>query len=257
MKRMIRILVAVAVAGAFAAGPARAGDVLFYSGHAGLDEGHTQFAALIAGEGGSVDFSSAAVLPGLGGYRLVLISVPGYGDPAAFFSAAEKAALVAFLADGNHKVVCIGEWDGFYGAGQAVMVDLIAAIGGGTGISFLPNVFDSGCNAYGCGGTLGASPLVAGLGHVCKAATSTWNPGAGGSVAFPVEAPNSPWIVDNGTNIPCIVGIGDSNTLSDGCNHLTDADTREFARRLYTLQCSGDPVKAEATTWGSMKAIYR
>jgi hypothetical protein len=53
MKRMIRILVAVAVAGAFAAGPARAGDVLFYSGRAGLDEGHTQFATLIAGEGGS------------------------------------------------------------------------------------------------------------------------------------------------------------------------------------------------------------
>ena len=257
MKRITRIFAAALLAGTIATGTAHAGDVLFYYGHAGLNEGHTQFAALIAAQGGSVDFDNGAVLPSLAGYRLVLISVPGLGNPADFFSAAEKASLIAFLGNANHKVVCIGEWNGFYGAGQAVLIDLINAIGGGTGIAFLPNVFDSGCFAYNCGGTLGVSPLVAGLTHVCKAATSTWNPGTGGSVAFPVEAPNQPWIVDNGTNVPCIVGIGDSNTLSDGCGHLTDADTYTFAKRLYTIQCSGEVVGAQPTTWGGVKAIYR
>jgi hypothetical protein len=257
MHRIIRVLAAALVAGSFAAGAGHAGDVLFYYGHGGIDEGHADFSAIIAAEGGSVDFSSAATLPSLAGYRLVLISVPGHFDDTAFFSAAEKFALNAFLADANHKVVLIGEWDGFYGPGQDVLIDLAAAIGGGTGIAFIPGVYDSGCYAYGCGGALGVSPLVSGLGHLCKAATAIWDPGTGGSVAFPVEAPDDPWVVDNGTDVPCIVGIGDSNTLSDGCGHLADADTEEFARRLYTIRCSGEPVQAESATWGRVKSTYR
>lgn len=257
MNRIMRILSAALVAGCLTAGSGHAGDVLFYYGHGGLDEGHTTFSALIAAEGGSVDFNNNVTLPSLAGYRLVLISVPGWADPGAFFSAAEKAALNLFLADPNHKVVAIGEWDGFYGIGQAVLIDLVSAIGGGTGIAFEPGVFDGGCFAYSCAGALGASPLVSGLTHVCKAATATWIPGTGGSVAFTVDAPTKPWVVDNGTDVPCIVAIGDSNTLSDGCGHLSDADTEEFARRLYTIRCSGDPVQVESSTWGGLKAIYR
>jgi len=255
MRRILGCFLALAVL--VLAGRAHAGNVLFYYGHGGLNEGHTQLAALIATEGGSMDFSNAAALPSLAGYRLVFISVPGLNSPLAFFSAAEKAALITYLSDGANKVVAIGEWDGFYGSGQAVLIDLVNAIGGGTGIAFNPGVYDRGCFAYSCAGALGVSPLVAGSAHVCKAATATWNPGTGGSVAFPVEAPSLPWVVDNGTNVPCIVGIGDSNTLSDSCNHLSDADTREFARRLYTIRCSGAPVEGKRSTWGEVKSIYR
>lgn len=253
MKKLAIALAGLLIAGG---GVANAGDTLFYTGHGGLNEGHATLAAIVAGEGGSVDLSNAAVLPSLAGYRLVIISTPGWLEPANFFSAAEINALNAFLADAAHKVVCIGEWDGFYGPGQAVLIDLISQIGGGTGIQFIPGVFDGGCFAYNCDGALGVSPLVAGLSQVCRAATAIWNPGSGGSVAFPVESA-SPWIVDNGTNVPCIVGIGDSNTLSDPCGHLGHADTAEFARRLYTITCAGDPVPTEESTWGVIKNSYR
>jgi hypothetical protein len=257
MKKFSLMLGALLMAGALVAAPASAGDSLFYYGHGGLNEGHAQWGAIIAGEGGSLDFNNAATLPSLAGYTLVAISTPGWQDPGAFFSVAEKDALNAFLADGAHKVVLIGEWDGFYGAGQAVLIDLVNSIGGGTGIAFIPGAYDCGCFSYNCDGALGASPLVTGLTHVCRACTAIWNPGSGGSVAFTVESPANPWVVDNGTNIPCIVCIGDSNTLSDSCGHLTDADTAEFARRLYTITCAGEPVPTESTTWGQLKGLYR
>jgi len=239
------------------AGPvAFAGDVLFYSGHSGLDEGHSQFASIVAGAGGSIDFDASATLPSLDGYEVVFISLPGFSNPEDLFGPSEVDALNAFLGDPGHRVVLIGEWDGFYWAGIGVLMDLLAQIGGGTGIQFLPGLFDSGCYSYNCDGALGASPLVDGLSQVCRAATAIWNPGSGGSVAFPVESA-SPWIVDNGTNVPCIVGIGDSNTLSDPCGHLGDLDTAEFARRLYTITCAGDPIPTEESTWGVIKNSYR
>jgi len=250
------IVSALLLACAVGAAPAQA-NTLFYYGHGGLNEGHTQLAGLYAtaGCGGRFDENADAVLPGLAGYNLVFISVPGWLAPGDFFSAAEKGALAAWLLDGRHRLVLIGEWDGFYGAGAAVLIDLINTLGVG-GMAFLPNVFDSGCSAYGCASGLGVDPLVAGLTHVCKAATSTWNPGGGSSVAFPVEAPVDPFIISNGTNIPCIIGIGDSNVLSDGCNHLSDADTREFALRMCRINCEGI-VADDAFTWGRVKGIYR
>jgi hypothetical protein len=237
-------------------------DTLFYYGHAGLNEGHNQLAALYAanGCGGQFVVNNAATLPTLlnSSYNLVFISVPGLGNPGDFFSATEKQDILDWLnASGNHRLVLIGEWDGFYGQGQAVLIDLINDIGVG-GMAFIPGVYDSGCFAYNCANcSLGTDPLVAGLDHVCKAATSVWNEGGGAAVAFPTENCNDPWVISNGSDVPCIVGIGDSNTLSDGCGHLTDADTAEFALRLCTINCAGEPTAVEPGTWGKIKATYR
>lgn len=257
MKNFAKVLGAVLVAGALTVSAAQA-NTLFYYGHAGLNEGHTQLAALYAanGCGGEFVVNNDASLPGLAAYNLVFISVPGLGDPGAFFSAAEKSALDAFLVDGNHRLVLIGEWDGFYGGGQAVLIDLINYLGVG-GMAFIPGVFDSGCFAYDCGGTLGSDPLVDGLSHVCKAATSVWNPGGGAAVAYPFENTADPWVISNGTNVPCLIGIGDSNTLSDGCGHLGDSDTATFALRICQLNCAGEPVPTQEKTWGGVKALYR
>lgn len=256
MKKLVLSLGALLVTGALSVNVANAGNVLFYSGHGGLNEGHNQWQGVIAGDGGVIDYNADASLPSLAGYTLLVISTPGWQDPGAFFSAAEIDAINAFLLDGAHKVVGIGEWDGFYGAGQAVFIDLIAQIGGGTGIAFIPGAYDCNCFSYNCQSGLGSSPLVDGLTHVCKACTAIFDEGLGGAVAFPVDAPNDPFIVDNGEDIPCIVGIGDSNVLSDGCGHLTDADTAEFARRLYTITCAGDPVATETRTWGQIKSRF-
>lgn len=256
MKKIALSLGALLVTGALSVNVANAGNVLFYSGHGGLNEGHNQWQTVIAGDGGVIDYNSDAALPSLAGYSLLVISVPGWLDPGAFFSAAEIGAINTFLLDASHKVVAIGEHEAFYGAGQAVFIDLVSQIGGGTGIAFIPGVIDCGCFAYNCAGTLGASPLVAGLTHVCRACTGIFNEGSGGAVAFPVETPNDPYIVDNGTNVPCIVGIGDSNVLSDGCGHLTDADTAEFARRLFTITCAGDPVATTVESWGRIKSRF-
>jgi hypothetical protein len=143
--------------------------------------------------------------------------------------------------------------------------------------------------------------LTAGLGHVCYAYTGTWDPSLGVPLAYP-EDPGAPgpYIVSNGTDIPCIVGVGDSNILTDLCpDHLGpagDADSKEFARRLYRVTCAGEPQFAcclpegrcailtredclaaggtffvdmtcdevtcgptatEGTTWGRIKGIYR
>jgi hypothetical protein len=260
MKKLAKMLGALLLAGVLVAPAAQAGDVLFYYGHAGINEGHTEFISLISGEGGTVDQNNDATLPTLVGsdYTLALISVPGWGDPNAYFSATEKQDIIDWLVNEAHKLVLIGEWDGFYGQGQQVLIDLVNAVGGGTGIDFIPGVYDSGCFAYECGGTLTSDPLVDGLDHVCKAATAIWDPGNGAAVAFPYESTIDPWVVSNGTVETCIVGIGDSNTLSDGCSHINgDADTAEFARRLYTITCGGNPVPTESTTWGALKANYR
>jgi len=259
MKNFAMMLGALIVAGALV-GSAQAGDALFYYGHAGLNEGHTQFAGVIAADGGTLDFDNSATLPTLVGstWNLVVISVPGLGNPSDVFSNAEKTDISTWLAQTlSHRLVLIGEWDGFYGAGQAVLIDLVNAVGGGTGISFIPGAYDCDCFSYNCAGALGADPLVAGLDHVCRACTAIWNPGAGGSVAFTVESPDNPWIVSNGTVSPCIVCIGDSNTLSDGCGHLGDADTAEFARRLHAITCAGTPVPVQERTWGGIKTLYR
>ncbi len=240
------------------AGPvAFAGDVLFYSGHSGLDEGHSQFASIVAGAGGSIDFDASATLPSLDGYEVVFISLPGFSNPEDLFGPSEVDALNAFLGDPGHRVVLIGEWDGFYWAGIGVLMDLLAQIGGGTGIQFLPGLFDSGCYSYNCDGALGASPLVDGLSHVCRADTAVWDEGTATPVAFPIDSPSDPWIVAHETAGPCLVGLGDSNTLSDGCGHPLDPDTAEFARRLYLLDCEGDPTPVESVTWGSLKRRFR
>ena len=256
--RLVRIFAcALLLSGAIVG--ATAADTLFFFGHGGLNEGHTQLQALYAanGCGGQFDFNSDASLPALGNYHLLFISVPGLTAPGAFFTAGEKASITAWLANANNRIVLIGEWDGFYGAGAAVLIDLINSIGVG-GMAFLPGVYDSGCYAYSCAGILGIDPLTAGLSHLCKAATSTWNQGAGSAVAFPYENPNSPWVITNGTNLPCIVGIGDSNALSDGCGYLTsDANTQTFALRLCSVTCSGDPVDVRRSTWGRLKLMYQ
>jgi len=222
--------------------PAMAGDVLWFTGHNGYDEGHVDIVNLLTGVGATVDVVTAGNLPALGGYSLVMICMPGFFDPGDFFTAAEKADLNTWLAIGSHRVVMIGDWDAFY-QGQAVMNDLLAAIG--NPIQFVPGAYDSGCGH--CSGPLGAAdPLTAGLTHVCYAFTPTWNPSFGVPLTYP-EDPNAPGpnIVSNGTNIPCIVGIGDQNTTTDPCGYTNpgggDADTKTFHIRLYTITCAGEP----------------
>lgn len=236
-----RILVACLLVLA-AAGSASAGDILWFTGHNGADEGHTFIDAVFAAEGGVMDVVTTAPLPPLGGYTLVCICMPGFYNPTDFFTADEKARLNAWLTVGSHRVIPIGDWDGFYG-GQDVMEDLLAAIG--NPIVFVPGAWDSGCDH--CAGPLGAAdPLTAGLGHVCYGLTGTWNPSFGVPLAYPESAgAPGPYIVSNGTDIPCIVGIGDSNIITDLCaghiGPLGDADTKEFARRLYRVTCAGEP----------------
>lgn len=253
MKKFYALLGALAIAGILA-GPAAAGDVLFYDGHGGLNEGHSNLATIYNGLGASFVTDSGATLPAdLSPYQLIFISVPGWLDPNAYFSAGEKAQLNAFLTDEANRVVLIGEWDGFYGQGQQVLEDLAAALG--NVLSFSPGVYDSGCFAYNCAATNTTDPIVNGLAGLCKAATSTWDLGT--PVSYPVESSSLPWVVSNGTDLPCIIGIGDSNTLSDSCGHLSNSDTLEFARRLYLINCAGDPTATENTTWGAVKANYR
>lgn len=253
MKKINALLGALAIAGILAA-PAAAGDVLFYYGHSGLNEGHSQFGAIMNGLGANYVEDNGATLPAdLSPYQLILISVPGLGNPNDFFSAGEVAQLNAFLLDEAHRIVLIGEWDGFYGQGQQVLEQLASDLGGV--LSFSPGVYDSGCFAYQCAATNTTDPLVDGLSGLCKAATSTWDLGT--PVSYPIENTVLPFVVSNGTDVPCIVGIGDSNVLSDGCAHLTEANTLEFARRLYLITCSGEPTATENTTWGAVKANYR
>ena len=253
MKKITVLLGALAIAGTLAV-PATAGDVLFDHGHGGLNEGHTTLAGIYNGLGANFVVDAGATLPGdLSPYQLIFISVPGWQNSNDYFSAAEKAQLNAFLTDAANRVVLIGEWDGFYGDGQQVLEDLAAALGGV--LSFSPGVYDSGCYAYNCDASNTDDPIVDGLSGLCKAATAAWDLGT--PVSYPVENPDLPWVVSNGTDLPCIIGIGDSNTLSDPCDHLSDADTYEFARRLYLINCAGDPTATESKTWGAVKADFR
>lgn len=225
---------------------AQAGDVLWFYGHNGFDgEGHEDIQALLESEGAVFDLDGGSVLPDLSGYSLVFIVMPGFFNAADFFTADEKARLSTWLTVGSHRVVMIGEWEGFYN-GQAVMEDLLAAIG--NPIIYEPGAWDAGC-AH-CNGPLGvADPLTDGLDHICYAYTATWSTSAGVPLAYPEStAAPGPYIVSNGTAIPCIVGIGDGNVVNDLCAHLNaaggDPDSREFVRRLYTVTCGGE------TLWG-------
>lgn len=241
MKRLSIALLLIAVLTATAS----AGDVLWFTGHSGLDEGHANIQALLEAEGAVFDVVSSGSLPTLDDYTLVFICMPGFLDPSDYFSATEKAALNTWLALGSHRVVMLGDWDGWYG-GQAVMEDLLAAIG--NPIVYQPGSWDSGCDH--CSGPLGApDPLTSGLSHVCYGLTATWNPAFGVPLAYPEDsAAPGPYIVSNGTDIPCIVGIGDSNVTTDLCaSHIGpggDADSQEFHRRLYHITCAGEVLSA-------------
>lgn len=251
---MKRILPAILLS-VMLAGSASAGDVLWYLGHSGHDEGHTQIVNLLATQGATVDVSSAYPIPILNPYRLVFIVMPGFFNPIDYFDAVEKARINAWLVDPNHRIVMVGDWDGFY-QGQDVMNDLLAAIG--NPIVFDPGAYDSGCDH--CAGPLGApDPLTAGLAHVCYAFTPTWDPAFGVPLAYPESAAPGPYLVSNGTDVPCITGIGDSNIITDLCSPLDggDPDSETFAKRLYTIQCTGDPVQNESSSWGRVKSIYR
>lgn len=241
------------------AATAPSADILYFTGHSGLDEGHANIFALHAAQGATVVYVPAGLLPAdLSPFSLIYIVMPGFTDASDFFGAGEKAALNAWLTDENHRVVLVGDWDGFYG-GQAVMNDLLAAIG--NPIVFDPGAYDAGCGH--CAGALGdPDPLTAGLTHVCYAFTPTWDPAFGVPLAYPEDgtAPGA-WLVSNGTDVPCIVGIGDSNTISDPCGYMLDpggdADTKTFVRRLYTINCAGDPVSLDSSSWGQVKGLYR
>ncbi len=221
---------------------AMAGDVLWFYGHNGFDgEGHADIQALLESEGAIFDLQDMAPLPDLGSYGLIFIVMPGFFDATDFFTADEKERLNDWLTVGSRRVVMVGEWDGFYG-GQAVMEDLLAAIG--NPIEYVPGAWDTGCSH--CSGALGnPDPLTDGLSHVCYAYTATWDPAAGVALAYP-EAANAPgpYIVSNGTDIPCIVGIGDGNVTNDLCGHISqaggDMDSMEFHRRLYNITCAGE-----------------
>jgi hypothetical protein len=252
---MKKILIAAALIATLATS-AQAGDVLWYLGHAGNDEGHADIVALLSAEGAVVDVVSSDPLPDLSSYTLVFLSLPGFFDAGAFFSADEKARINSWLAVGSHRIVPIGEWDGFY-AGQDVMEDLLAAIG--NPIVFVPGAWDASCGH--CAGPLGdPDPITAGLSHVCYAFTATWDPSFGVPLAYPEDpAAPGPYIVSNGTDVPCIVGIGDANITSDPCGYLSaaggDADTKTFHQRLYQITCAGEPQFACCLSTGECQLL--
>jgi hypothetical protein len=237
----MKTLLAALLLTSFVTVSASAGDVLWFTGHSGFDEGHTNIQTLLEAEGAVFDVVSAGALPALGDYTLIFICMPGFFDPTDFFSSSEKADLSSWLALGSHRVVLLGDWEGWYG-GQDVMEDLLAAIG--NPIVYEPGAYDTGCDH--CSGPLGApDPLTSGLTHVCYALTATWNPAFGVALAYPeASSAPGPYIVSNGTDTPCIVGIGDSNVTTDLCpSHIGmggDADSQEFHRRLYHITCSGE-----------------
>lgn len=234
-----------------------AGDVLWFTGHSGYDEGHQDIFALLATVGGVVDLVETAPLPDLSGYSLIFISLPGFFDGSDYFTADEKARLNDWLSVGSHRIVPIGEWDGFY-QGQDVMEDLLAAIG--NPIVFNPGAYDILCGH--CSGTVTDDPVVDGLDHVCYAYTATWDPNVGAPVAY-AEDPNAPgpYIASNGTDIPCIVGIADGNVTSDPCGYLAavggDEDSKEFHRRLYQITCAGEVAWACCLPDGSCTLLTR
>jgi hypothetical protein len=241
---MKKILFVFALTVSLASG-ARAGDILWFLGHSGYDEGHTQIEALLNGISGGVDVSNGPLLPVLDQYSLIFIVMPGFFNAGDFFTGPEKDQLNDWLALGSHRVVMVGDWDGFY-QGQDVMNDLLAAIG--NPIVFDPGAFDSSCGH--CNGPMGdPDPLTAGLGHICYAFTPTWDPAFGVPLAYPEDpAAPGPWIVSNGTDIPCIVGIGDQNAITDPCGYVNpgggDADTKTFVERLYQITCAGEELFA-------------
>jgi hypothetical protein len=224
---------------------ARAGDILWFLGHNGNDEGHVNVVALLNAISGGVDVHNGPLLPALDQYSLVFIVMPGFFDPSDFFTADEKNRLNAWLTLGSHRVVMVGDWDLFY-QGQDVMNDLLAAIG--NPIVFDPGAYDSGCGH--CNGPMGdPDPLTNGLDHICYGLTPTWDPAFGVPLAYP-EDPTAPgpWVVSNGTDIPCIVGIGDQNAITDPCGYTNpgggDADTKTFVERLYQITCAGEELFA-------------
>jgi hypothetical protein len=246
MKKNAFFALGLAALLALVALPASAGDVLWFTGHSGYDEGNTQVIDLLqTTEGAVVDVVTTTPLPDLSGYSLVFIVMPGFFDGSDFFTADEKARLNTWLAVGSHRVVMVGDWDGF-SAGQDVMNDLLAAIG--NPIVFDPGAYDAGCGH--CSGAMGdPDPLTAGLDHICYGLTPTWDPAFGVPLAYPEDAAApGPWVVSNGTDIPCIVGIGDQNALTDPCGYMQngggDADSQTFVRRLYTITCAGEPLFA-------------
>lgn len=212
-----------------------AGEILFYYGHGGLNEGHSQLTALYASQDSLLVQNNDLALPDLAPYHLVFISVPGLSAPTAFFSADEKHRMNAWLQNSAHRLVLIAESSDLYGEGAAVLDDLAVSLGGS--VSLAQGDFDYGCLAYECAATNTDDPLAQGLSGLCKNGTATWD--AGSPVSYPVEAPARPWVVSSGMNGPCICGLGDSHTLSDPCGHLSDQNTAEFARRLLLANCAG------------------
>jgi hypothetical protein len=89
-----------------------AGDVLWFLGRSGADEGHVQVVNLLQNEEGAiVDVVGTTPLPTLDGYTLIFIVMPGFTNPSDFFSADEKARLNTWLLDPTHRVVMVGDWD--------------------------------------------------------------------------------------------------------------------------------------------------
>ena len=258
-KKLALLMLSVCTLLGVGAGSSSAGNILWYTGHSGYDEGHTQIVALYATVGGVVDVNSDPTLPSvLTGYNLIFIVMPGFTNPSDTFGPTEKANLASWLNTASHRVVMVGDWDGFY-QGQAVMADLLAYIG--NPIVFVPGAYDTGCGH--CAGPMGlADPLTAGLTHVCYGLTPTWNPTYGKPLEYP-EDPNAPgpWIVTNGTDLPCIVGYGDQNGVTDPCGYLDlsagDADSKTFAIRLFTVTCAGDPQFACCLPTGNCQMLTR
>jgi len=217
------------------------GDVLWFSGHSGFDsDGHEDLRVLLEAEGANFQANNMLTLPLLHSYSLIFLMMPGAFDENAFFSTDEKSRLNEWLSVESHRLVLIGEFLGYY-PGYRVMEDLFRSIG--NPITFVDGVWDAGCLR--CRSIVGQSdPLTTGLNHVCYAYCGVWDPSFGVPLVYPEDrtAPG-PFIISNGTDIPCIIGISDSNSTTDLCGQLGssgDTNTKNFHRRLYNLTCSGE-----------------
>jgi len=218
-----------------AAASAQGADVLWYTGHSGYDDGHLNIEAILSEHGAVFETVEVGPLPVLDDYLLIYICLPGFSDPADFFSPDEIDRLNIWLGDLDHQLVVLGDWEGFY-QGQAVAEHLLAGLG--TPWFFLPGGWDAGCDH--CAGEMGDPHfLTEGVDHICHDHVASIG-GGGVPLAYPEDpAAPGPWVVATPEGSPQILLMGDSHATTDLCaGHLGtsgDLDSITFHRRQYKL----------------------
>lgn len=227
-------------------------DVLVYYGNSGNNIGFSQLVTFLDGLAPTVTLTD--VWPGnLAAYRLVFTSLAGHTNPSDLFTPAQVGDLNGLLASGGRLVV-IGDYSPF--TNNTVSNRLFVALG--VNMSFDGTLNGPGCNAN-FASAITPDPITAGVASLEYAASSGVVLGAG-AISLVRTAVGGPTIVavaqPAGLPLrPCfdVVAQGDVNILSDGCAAMSNVDTQNYVRNLYTC---AQVTPVEPATWGSIKAFY-